>query len=218
MRYLVETCSKLMLSCALSGDQRSTVEPDGSKEAVRNGPQRIRNSPETFSITVNRITYSLNIDRDTPLLWAIREQLSLTGTKYGCGIGLCGACTVHMDGEPVQSCVVPIAAVHGRSVTTIEGLSRCGEHPVQQAWLAENVVQCGYCQSGQIMAAVALLSRNPKPTEEEMNTAMSHQICRCGTYDRIRRALRRAAESLLHDRAPVDGGLPSLKTRFDKKV
>ena len=131
---------------------------------------------------------------DTPLLWVLRDHLGMTGTKYGCGKALCGACTVHLDGSPVRSCSIQISAVEGKNVTTIEGISKIELHPVQEAWIAEDVPQCGYCQSGQIMSAVALLSNTPNPTDEEIETAMSGNICRCGTYVRIRRAIKRAAK------------------------
>jgi len=130
---------------------------------------------------------------DTPLLWVLREDLGLTGTKFGCGIGQCGACTVHIDGDAAKSCQLPISAVEGRSITTIEGLSDDGTHPLQVAWIEEQVPQCGYCQSGQIMAAAALLTDTPKPTDTDIDNAMSGNICRCGTYQRIRKAVHRAA-------------------------
>jgi len=130
---------------------------------------------------------------DTPLLWVIRDDLGLTGTKFGCGIGLCGACTVHLDGGAVRSCQTPLSAVEGKKVTTIEGLSRDGNHPVQVAWIEEQVPQCGYCQSGQLMSAAALLSQKPQPTDADIDNAMSGNICRCGTYQRIRKAIHRAA-------------------------
>ena len=144
-------------------------------------------------LKINGKLVELDVDGSTPLLWVLREQLGLTGTKYSCGIGLCGSCTVHVDGNPVRSCAFPVSAAAGMSVTTIEGLSPGGDHPVQKAWRELNVPQCGYCQSGQIMTAVALLERNPKPTDEEIATAMSGNICRCGTYTRIRKAIHRAA-------------------------
>ncbi|MBP2648200.1 MAG: (2Fe-2S)-binding protein [Gemmatimonadetes bacterium] len=130
---------------------------------------------------------------DTPLLWVIREDLQLTGTKFGCGIGQCGACTVHLDGVAARSCQLPLSAVEGKKILTIEGLSPDGEHPLQAAWIEEQVPQCGYCQSGQIMAAAALLATTPKPTDADIDTAMSGNICRCGTYQRIRKAIHRAA-------------------------
>ena len=135
----------------------------------------------------------LSIEDDTPLLWVLRDVLSLNGTKFGCGMGLCGACTVHMDGVPVRSCSLPISAVQGKAITTIEGLAPNDDHPLQQAWVAENVPQCGYCQSGQIMSAAALLATNDSPSDEDINNAMSGNICRCGTYGRIRKAIKRAA-------------------------
>ena len=131
---------------------------------------------------------------DTPLLWALRESLALTGTKYGCGIGQCGACTVHLDGKPVRSCVTPVSAAVGKNITTIEGLgTKDKPHPVQLAWTEIGVPQCGYCQSGQIMSAAALLAKTPKPTDAQIDTAMTGNICRCGTYQRIHRAIKRAA-------------------------
>ena len=130
---------------------------------------------------------------DTPLLWVIRDDLRLTGTKYGCGIGQCGSCTVHLDGAPVRSCQVPLSAIEGKQVTTIEGLSDNGDHPLQLAWIEEQVPQCGYCQSGQLMSAAALLRDTPRPTDADIDNAMSGNLCRCGTYQRIRRAVHRAA-------------------------
>ena len=130
---------------------------------------------------------------DTPLLWVLRESVGLTGTKFSCGIGQCGACTVHLDGEAVRSCLVSLGDLEGKQVTTIEGLSESGDHPVQQAWIAEQVPQCGYCQSGQIMAAVALLKQKPNPSDADIDEAMTN-LCRCGTYQRIRRAIHRAAQ------------------------
>ena len=144
-------------------------------------------------LRVNGIERSFDGDGAMPLLWYLRDELALTGTKFGCGIAACGACTVHLDGEAVRACVVPVSAAAGKSVVTIEGLSPDGGHPVQQAWRAHNVPQCGYCQSGQIMQAVALLSRTPKPTDDEIDQAMAGNICRCGTYLRIRAAIRTAA-------------------------
>lgn len=144
------------------------------------------------SFTVNGQPVHYRMDPDTPLLWALRDASNLTGTKYGCGAGLCGACTVHIDGNAVRSCQVPIASVEGAFVTTIEALSRDRSHPVQQAWVAESVPQCGYCQSGMVMAAAALLEANKDPSDEEIDAAITN-ICRCGTYPRIRRAIRRAA-------------------------
>jgi len=130
---------------------------------------------------------------DTPLLWVIRDELGLTGTKFGCGIAQCGACTVHVNGQPTRSCVTPVSAVKGKKITTIEGLSAAADHPLQKAWIAEQVPQCGYCQSGQIMAAAALLAKNKKPTREQIVAHMSGHICRCGTYNHIIAAIQRAA-------------------------
>ena len=145
-------------------------------------------------LTINGVARRLAADPDMPLLWAIREELGLTGTKFGCGIAQCGACTVHLDGASVRSCTTPLRAAAGRAVTTIEGLATDdGLHPVQQAWIDEQVPQCGYCQSGQIMSAAALLAANPAPTDADIDSAMRGNICRCGTYARIRRAIKRAA-------------------------
>jgi len=132
---------------------------------------------------------------DTPLLWVVRDELGLTGTKFGCGVAQCGACTVHVNGTPTRSCVTPISAVQGKRITTIEGLSPAADHPLQKAWIAEQVPQCGYCQSGQIMTAAALLAKTPKPTDAQIDTAMTGNICRCGTYQRIHRAIARAARA-----------------------
>jgi isoquinoline 1-oxidoreductase alpha subunit len=143
---------------------------------------------------VNGASVSVDAPAATPLLWVIREQIKLTGTKFGCGAGLCGACMVHIDGERAFSCQVQLSELSGRSVTTIEGLSATSSHPLQKAWLAENVPQCGYCQSGQIMSAATLLSKNPKPSREEIVEHMSTNICRCGTYPRIVRAIQRASK------------------------
>ena len=144
------------------------------------------------TITVNDTQHQLDIEPDTPLLWALRDVVGLTGTKYGCGIAQCGACTVHIDGQPMRSCSVPIASLDGASITTIEGLSPDGKHPVQQAWIAEDVPQCGYCQSGQIMAVAAFLKDHPSPTDADIDANITN-ICRCGTYERMRRAIHRAA-------------------------
>ena len=151
-----------------------------------------------FELTVNGESRDLDADPDTPLLWVLREQLSLTGTKFGCGIAQCGACTVHLNGNPIRSCVTPIRAASGQAVTTIEGVSSsAGElHAVQQAWIDEQVPQCGYCQSGQIMSAIALLDRAPNPSDEEIDQAMSGNVCRCGTYGRVRKGVRNAATTL----------------------
>ncbi len=143
---------------------------------------------------LNGEAVSLEADPAMPLLWAIRDLAGLTGTKFGCGKALCGACTVHVNGQPMRSCSVPVSAAADGKVTTIEGLSENGEHPVQVAWRELNVAQCGYCQSGQIMSAVALLERTPKPTDDDIDSAMSGNICRCGAYTRIRKAIHRAAE------------------------
>ena len=145
------------------------------------------------TLNVNGTNRTFDAEPNTPLLWALREQLGLTGTKYGCGIAQCGACTVLLDGQPVPSCVTTVAQAAGRRVTTIEGLHPEHKHPVQQAWIAEQVPQCGYCQSGQILAAAALLAETPKPTDAEIDAAMSGVLCRCGTYPRIRAAIKRAA-------------------------
>ncbi len=145
-------------------------------------------------LNVNGINREVDVDPATPLLWVIREQLKLTGTKFGCGIAQCGACTVHLNGQPVRACTTPVSRAIGAQITTIEGLSDGAElHPVQAAWIAEQVPQCGYCQSGQIMSAVALLRDNPKPTDADIDTAMRGNICRCGTYQRIRKAIKHAA-------------------------
>ncbi|MGH7852375.1 MAG: (2Fe-2S)-binding protein [Candidatus Binatia bacterium] len=144
-------------------------------------------------IIVNGKRHQVDVSPDVPLLWVLRENLGLTGTKFGCGIAQCGACTVHIDGQPIRSCITPAATVQGKKITTIEGLSPNGSHPIQQAWIAEDVPQCGYCQSGQIMSAAALLSAKPKPSDADIDAAMSGNICRCGTYQRIRRAIHRAA-------------------------
>jgi aerobic-type carbon monoxide dehydrogenase small subunit (CoxS/CutS family) len=146
------------------------------------------------SFTLNGKSVSVDDDPSTPLLWAIRDSLGLTGTKFGCGMALCGACTVHLDGIAIRSCVAPLSRVSGKHVTTIEGLSSDNSHPLQRAWIEIDVPQCGYCQSGQIMSAAVLLHQNPKPTDEDIDEAMSGNICRCGTYQRIRRAIHRAAE------------------------
>ena len=146
------------------------------------------------NLSPNGAPVSVDADDDTPLLWAIREHLKLTGTKFGCGAGYCGACTVHVDGKPVRACLTPLGSIAGKSVTTIEGLSPDGTHPLQKAWVAEQVPQCGYCQSGQIMQAAALLSKNTSPTREQIVTHMNGNICRCGTYLRIIRAIQRAAK------------------------
>ncbi len=149
-----------------------------------------------ITLNVNGQEHSIDVSPDTPLLWVIRENLAMVGTKFGCGIAQCGACTVHMDGSPIRSCITPVSAAVDRAITTIEGISsEEGLHPVQEAWIAEQVPQCGYCQSGQIMSAVALLERSPSPSDEEINQAMSGNICRCGMYSRIRKAIQTVASS-----------------------
>ena len=149
-----------------------------------------------IAFSVNGEPRSVDVPRDVPLLWVLREELGLTGTKFGCGMALCGACTVHVDVDAVRSCVVPVGEVEGKAVVTIEGLGRGGLHPVQVAWMEGNVPQCGYCQSGQIMSAVALLRRKPTPTDEDIDAVMSANLCRCGMYPRIRRAIHVAAERI----------------------
>jgi isoquinoline 1-oxidoreductase alpha subunit len=146
------------------------------------------------SFVVNGKEASVEMPADTPLLWALRDHLGLTGTKFGCGMAQCGACTVHVNGSPTRSCVTPISAVAGKKITTIEGLSPTGDHPLQKAWIAEQTPQCGYCQSGQIMTAAALLAKNKKPTREQIVAHMSGNICRCGTYNKIIAAIQRAAK------------------------
>jgi len=148
-----------------------------------------------FDVNVNGRRQSIDVAPDTPLLWVLRDDLQLTGTKFGCGVAQCGACTVHVNGKPTRACVTPISSVATAAITTIEGLSPDGAHPVQRAWVAEDVPQCGYCQAGQIMAAAALLANTPSPTDAQIDTAMRGNLCRCGTYVRIRAAIHRAAES-----------------------
>jgi len=148
----------------------------------------------SVTFTLNGKSQSVDVDPQMPLLWVLRDTLNLTGTKFGCGMALCGACTVHIDGAATRSCITPISAVSGKKVTTIEGLSEAGSHPVQQAWIEVDVPQCGYCQCGQIMSAAALLSKKPTPTDADIDEFMSGNICRCGTYQRIRKAIHRAAE------------------------
>jgi len=147
-----------------------------------------------IKLLINQKNYTIDVDPHMPLLWAIRDAVGLTGTKFGCGIAQCGACTVHLDGVPVRSCSIPVSAVGSKKVTTIEGLSTDLSNPVQQAWITEQVPQCGYCQGGQIMTAVALLKRNPNPTDQDIDAAMQGNICRCGTYPRIRKAIKTAAQ------------------------
>jgi aerobic-type carbon monoxide dehydrogenase small subunit (CoxS/CutS family) len=146
-----------------------------------------------FDLTVNGNSYSVDADPQTPLLWVIRDQIGLTGTKFSCGVGQCGACTVHVDGQPIRSCSLPAAAAFGKAITTIEGLSRDGSHPIQQAWKEFDAPQCGYCQSGMIMSTLALLQRNANPSDSEIDTAVTN-ACRCSTYHRVRKAIHRAAE------------------------
>ena len=148
-----------------------------------------------IKLNVNGKAIEVDVDPETPLLWVLRDTIGLTGTKYGCGMALCGACTVHLGGEPIRSCVTPVSAVGEQPVTTIEGLSADRSHPVQKAWIELDVPQCGYCQSGQIMSAVALLAKTPKPTDADIDSAMSGNLCRCGTYQRIRAAIHKAADS-----------------------
>ncbi len=147
-----------------------------------------------MQVTVNGVKREVDAPPDMPLLWVLRDVFGLTGTKFGCGMAQCGACTVHVDGEPLRSCVMPLSAVAGKSITTIEGLSPDGSHPVQRAWAELDVVQCGYCQSGQIMSACALLAAKPNPTDADIDLALTGNICRCGTYQRVRAAVHRAAD------------------------
>ena len=147
-----------------------------------------------YDLQINGQSYTVQAEREMPLLWVLRDLLGLTGTKFSCGAGLCGSCTVLMDDEPVRSCVTSVESSVGKNITTIEGLSPDGSHPLQKAWLEERVTQCGYCQPGQILSAVALLKKNPTPTDEDINAAMGDVLCRCGTYQRIRSAIHRAAQ------------------------
>ena len=149
----------------------------------------------SYTLAVNRTSHTVNVPAEMPLLWVLRDTLGLTGTKFGCGIAQCGACTVLLDGEATRTCVTPVSTVGARQITTIEGLSKNGDHPVQRAWIAEDVPQCGYCQSGQVMAAAALLAVNRRPTDAQIDQAMTN-ICRCGTYQRIRQAIHRAAQEV----------------------
>jgi len=153
------------------------------------------------TLRVNGSARTVDADGDVPLLWVLRDELGLTGTKYGCGIAQCGACTVHLDGKAIRSCVAPVSRVEGKRVTTIEGLSANLTHPLQRAWIELDVPQCGYCQSGQIMSAAVLLAENPQPTDKDIDEAMSGNICRCGTYPRIRKAIHKAAELANEGRA-----------------
>lgn len=148
----------------------------------------------TYKLTVNKKKYEVDADADTPILWVLRDHLNLVGTKYGCGIAQCGACTIHVDGKATRSCVLPVSAIGSKAITTIEGLSEDGTHPLQEAWAIHDVPQCGYCQAGQIMTAAALLASNPNPTEEEIVTAMQGNICRCATYNHIKNAILTASK------------------------
>lgn len=148
----------------------------------------------TFSLKINGKSRQVDVDPSTPMLWVLRDHLDLTGTKYGCGMAQCGACTVHLDGTAVRSCQLPVSVVGSQAITTIEGLSATGDHPVQKAWLEHDVAQCGYCQAGQIMSAASLLKSNPNPSDADIDAAMSGNICRCGTYLRIREAIKSAAK------------------------
>jgi isoquinoline 1-oxidoreductase alpha subunit len=148
-----------------------------------------------INLTVNGKKQAVDVDPKTPVLWVLRDHLNLVGTKFGCGMAQCGACTIHLEGNVVRSCMLPVSAVENKSITTIEGLSANGDHPVQKAWLDHDVAQCGYCQAGQIMAAAALLKKNPNPSDEQIETAMNPNICRCATYVRIKAAIKTAAKS-----------------------
>ncbi len=147
----------------------------------------------TYNLTINGQTHEIDVDPSTPILWVLRDTIGLVGTKYGCGIAQCGACTVHLDGSPIRSCSIPIDGVGDKEITTIEGLSEDGSHPVQLAWLEEDVPQCGYCQAGQIMSAAALLKKTPRPTDAQIDEAMNGNLCRCGTYNKIKKAIHKAA-------------------------
>lgn len=153
-----------------------------------------------ISLKVNGTEHQIEVDPETPLLWVLRDHLGLTGTKYGCGMAQCGACTVHLDGEAIQSCVTPVAEAEGKAVTTIEGLSPDLSHPLQKAWIEHDVPQCGYCQSGQLMTAAALLAEHPRPSDRQIDAAMSGVLCRCGTYNRVRKAIKQVAAN-----APREG-------------
>jgi isoquinoline 1-oxidoreductase subunit alpha len=158
-----------------------------------------------IKLLVNKTLHEVNVDPNTPLLWVIRENISLTGTKFGCGIAQCGACTVHMNGMPIRSCVTPVSAAEGQEITTIDGIgsNKSTLHVIQKAWIDEQVPQCGYCQSGQIMSAVALLNENPNPTESDVDIAMNGNICRCGMYTRIKRGILKAAQELQSTKTPT---------------
>ena len=164
--------------------------------------EHIPESMASINLKINNKSYTVDADPAMPLLWAIRDLVGLTGTKYGCGIAQCGACTVHLNGVPVRSCSMPVSTVGNKEITTIEGLSTDNSHPVQQAWIQEQVPQCGYCQSGQIMAATALLKKTPNPNDKDIDTAMQGHICRCGTYPRIRKAIK-TASSIMGSKASI---------------
>jgi len=149
-----------------------------------------------YTLTVNGNKHRVNVEDDMPLLWVLRDEIGLTGTKFGCGRGLCGTCTIHLDGEPTRSCMTPVEYAEDSEITTIEGLSNNVSHPLQQAWIDEEVPQCGYCQSGQIMTAAALLKQNPDPSDDDIDVAMKMNLCRCGTYQRIRKAIHKAAKEI----------------------
>lgn len=148
-----------------------------------------------INLNVNGQSQTVDVDPSTPVLWVLRDHLNLVGTKFGCGMAMCGACTIHLDGNATRSCILPVSSVDGKEITTIEGLSENGDHPVQKAWLEVDVPQCGYCQAGQIMSAAALLKSNPKPTDTEIEAAMNGNICRCGTYVRIKQAIKKASNA-----------------------
>jgi len=150
----------------------------------------------TFNLTVNGKKQTVEVDATTPVLWVLRDHLNLVGTKFGCGMAQCGACTIHVNGSATRSCMLPVSSVGDQEITTIEGLSEAGDHPVQKAWLEHDVPQCGYCQAGQIMSAAALLKENPNPSDEQIETAMNGNICRCGTYVRIKAAVKKASQNL----------------------
>ena len=150
----------------------------------------------TYTLTINGNKHRVNVEDDMPLLWVLRDEIGLTGTKFGCGRGLCGTCTIHLDGEPTRSCMTPVEYAEDSEITTIEGLSNDVSHPLQRAWIDEEVPQCGYCQSGQIMTAAALLKQNPDPSDDDIDVAMKMNLCRCGTYQRIRKAIHKAAKEI----------------------
>ena len=162
-----------------------------------------------IKLNINGKLTELDVSEDMPLLWALRDVAKLTGSKYGCGKGICGACTVHIDGQAMQSCIIPMSYAQGKNITTIEGLSDASNHPVQQAWLDLKVAQCGYCQTGQIMSATALLAQNPNPTDDDINNAMAGNICRCGTYPRIRAAIKLAAKATAENTQAIIKGAQS---------